>query len=86
MSKLVFETILNEVLSSIDFPVAPVDFDKEQLYQEILHYFGLIGALNTCQALETAWCDPYNHSEMRDFILAWLRKKARKTEKTPGVI
>jgi len=86
LSRLAFTTILNGVLSGIDFPVDLNDTDREQLYQEVLHYFGLIGALNVCEALEAAWRDPYNQSEIRDFILAWLRKKAKKDVKATGVI
>jgi len=40
-----------------------------------------------CEALEAAWRDPYNRSEIEEFILAWLRKKARKKQKSiAGVI
>jgi len=40
-----------------------------------------------CEALEHAWRDPYNRGEIEDFIIAWLRKKAKKKEKTmPGVV
>ena len=70
MSKLVFTTILNEVLSDISFPVVLDDSDKAQLYQEVLYFFGLVGASNVCEALEVAWRDPYNQSEIKDFILA----------------
>ena len=86
MSKLVFTTILNEVLSGLDFHVALGDTDKEQLYHELIYYFGLIGGLNVCDALEAAWRDPYNQSEIREFILAWLRKKAKKRVRATGVI
>jgi len=55
--------------------------DRERLYQEILYHFGLVGGLNVCEALEAAWRDPYNRSGIEDFIIAWLRKKARKKEK-----
>ncbi|KPV64638.1 MAG: hypothetical protein AOA66_0071 [Candidatus Bathyarchaeota archaeon BA2] len=86
MSRLVFTTILNEVLSGIRFHVDISDTDREQLYQEALHYFGLVGGPNICEALEAAWRDPYNQSEIRDFITAWLRKKAKKEVKVTGVI
>lgn len=86
MSKLVFTTILNEVLSDISFQVVLSDKDREQLYQEVLYFFGLVGALNVCEALEAAWRDSYNQSEIREFILAWLRKKAKKDVKATGVV
>lgn len=86
MSKLVFTTILNEVLSDISFHIDLDDNDKAQLYQEVLYFFGLVGASNVCEALEVAWQDPYNQSEIKEFILAWLRKKAKKTTKATGVI
>jgi len=86
LSRFVFTTILNEVLSGISFHVVLGDADREQLYQEVLHYFDLVGALNLCGALEAAWRDPYNKSEIGEFILAWLKKKAKKAEKAAGVI
>jgi len=86
LSRLVFTTILAEVLSGITFRVEVGDVDKEQLYREVLYYFGLVGAPNTCEALEAAWRDPYNQDEIKEFILAWLRKKARRDVKATGVI
>ena len=80
-------TILNDVLSGVKFDVALSDGDRDQLYQELLYYFGLVGGLRVCEALEAAWRDPYNRSEIEEFILAWLRKKARKKQKSiVGVI
>ena len=61
--------------------------ETEQLYKELLAYFGLIGATNECQALETAWKDPYNRQEIEEFIKAWLGRKQRKKKETiPEVI
>jgi hypothetical protein len=61
--------------------------EKEQLYQELLHYFGLIGAIDECQALENAWRDPYNKHEIEEFIKAWLNRKRRKeAEAITGVV
>jgi hypothetical protein len=61
--------------------------ETEQLYHELLYYFGLIGALDECQALENAWRDPYNKHEIEEFIKAWLKRKHRKKEETiPGVV
>lgn len=37
--------------------------------------------MNVCEALETVWRDPYNRSEIKDFIWAWLNKKAEKKTK-----
>ena len=56
------------------------DVEREQLYHELLAYFGLIGALNECQALESAWQDPYNRREIEEFIRAWLRRRQRRRE------
>ena len=58
------------------------DMEREQLYHELLAYFGLVGALNECQALESAWQDPYNRREIEDFVRAWLRRKQRRREET----
>lgn len=76
-----FTTILNDVLSGVRFNVVLSDDDREQLYQELLYYFGLVGGLRVCEALEAAWRDPYNRSEIEEFILSWLRRKARKKQK-----
>lgn len=86
LSKLVFSTILNEVLGGISFPVVLNDTDRQQLYREVLYYFGLVGAANVCETLEAAWRDSYNQSEIREFILAWLRKKAKKEVRAAGVV
>jgi len=56
------------------------DVEREQLYHELLAYFGLVGALNECQALESAWQDPYNRREIEEFIRAWLRRRQRRRE------
>jgi len=74
MSRAMLDAILNamQVLLS--------DVEREQLYHELLAYFGLVGALNECQALESAWQDPYNRREIEDFIRAWLRRKQRRRE------
>ncbi|MGC8998787.1 MAG: hypothetical protein ACP5JW_05265 [Candidatus Bathyarchaeia archaeon] len=76
MSRAVLDAILNamQVLLS--------DIEREQLYHELLAYFGLVGALNECQALESAWQDPYNKREIEEFIRAWLRRKQRRREET----
>jgi hypothetical protein len=62
--------------------------ETEQLYNELLAYFGLIGAYNECQAMENAWQDPYNRLEIEEFIKAWLRRKRerRREEATAGVV
>lgn len=86
MSRLVFEAILDEVLSGIRFAVDLADSDREQLYMELLYYFGLVGGLNVCEALEKAWRDPYNKVEIKEFIIAWLRKKTKKGVKVTGLI
>jgi hypothetical protein len=74
MSRAVLDAILNamQVLLS--------DVEREQLYHELLAYFGLVGALNECQALESAWQDPYNRREIEEFIRAWLRRRQRRRE------
>lgn len=81
LSRLVFMRILNHVLSDMRLDVVLGKGDSEQLYHELLYYFGLVGGLNVCEALEHAWRDPYNQSEIEDFIMAWLRKRAKKKEK-----
>lgn len=63
------------------------ELEMEQLYNELIAYFGLIGALDECQAIENAWKDPYNRREINEFIKAWLRRKQRKKEEiVTGVV
>ena len=70
--------VLSAILSQIGVLLS--EAEKEQLYHELLAYFGLVGALNGCQALENAWQDPYNKREIEEFIRAWLRRKQRRKE------
>lgn len=74
MSRTILNVILNEI------KVLPSEIDREQLYQELLAYFGLVGAANECEALESAWKDPYNRREIEEFTKAWLRRKRLKRE------
>jgi hypothetical protein len=81
MSRAVLDAILNAMQILLS------EVEREQLYHELLAYFGLIGAINECQALEAAWQDPYNRREIEHFIRAWLlRKGRRKEEPIPGVV
>lgn len=59
--------------------------EVEELYRVLLSYFGLVGALNECQALEYAWRDPYNRREIEGFIKAWLKRRRRREEAIAGV-
>lgn len=76
MSRMVLTAILSEMQVWLN------EIEKEQLHQELLYYFGLIGAAEECQALENAWRDPYNKHEIEEFIKAWLRKKRRAEAET----
>jgi len=62
------------------------DYETGELYRELLNYFGLVGALDECQALESAWKDPYNRLQIEEFIKAWLRRRWRRKETTVSVI
>ena len=63
------------------------EVETEQLYRELLAYFGLVGASNVCEALESAWKDPYNKHEIEEFVRAWLRRKrVKKEESIIGVV
>ncbi|MEM2092505.1 MAG: hypothetical protein QW600_01225 [Candidatus Bathyarchaeia archaeon] len=79
MSKLIFMLILNDVLSRNMIKVNLSENEKDRLYMELLNYFGLAGGLNVCEALENAWQDPYNRSRIEDFIIAWLKRRVRKS-------
>lgn len=74
----VSRTILMGMLSEMHVLLS--EFETEELYRELLAYFGLVGALNECQALENAWKDPYNRREIEEFIKAWFKRKRRKKE------
>jgi len=81
MSRMVLTAILSEMQIWLN------EIEKEQLHQELLYYFGLIGATEECQALENAWRDPYNKHEIEEFIKAWLKRKQRKKiEEITGVV
>ena len=81
MSRAVLMGILSEMRVWLS------ELEMEQLYNELIAYFGLIGALDECQALESAWKDPYNKREIKEFIKAWLRRKQRKKEEiVTGVV
>ena len=81
MSRAVLMGILSEMHVWLS------ELEMEQLYNELIAYFGLIGALDECQALESAWKDPYNKREIEEFIKAWLRRKQRKKEEiVTGVV
>jgi hypothetical protein len=81
MSRVVFMAILSEMHVWLS------EIEAEELYHELLAYFGLIGATEECQALESAWKDPYNRREIEEFIKAWLKRKQRKkTEEITGVV
>ena len=86
MSRLVFNQILNEVLASLQSPISLSELERESLYMELLHYFGLIGAANECEVLENAWRDPYNRREIEEFIKAWLKRKMRKKKPEQAMI
>ncbi|MBS7653948.1 MAG: hypothetical protein QXR06_00800 [Candidatus Bathyarchaeia archaeon] len=89
MSRLIFTLMLNEVLSKSGLRVSLSESEKDRLYMELLNYFGLAGGLNVCEALESAWQDPYNKERIEEFIVAWLRRKMRKNvlgESATGII
>jgi hypothetical protein len=79
------KTVLSAILAGMG--VWLNNLEMEQLHNELLAYFGLVGALNECQALENAWRDPYNRHEIEEFIRAWLKRKQRKREEVlTGVV
>ncbi|MEM0057693.1 MAG: hypothetical protein QXG58_07310 [Candidatus Bathyarchaeia archaeon] len=82
MSRLVLDAILNAMHVWLN------ETEKEQLYRELIAYFGLVGALNECQALEYAWQDPYNRQEIEQFIKEWLtwRRRRKGEEAVIGVV
>jgi len=66
MSRMVLTAILSEMQVWLN------ETEKEQLHQKLLYCFGLIGATNECQALESflerfLWTWNYPLSNLRDF-------------------
>jgi len=76
----VSRAVLMSILAEVHVWLSEIE--AEELYHELLAYFGLIGATDECQALENAWKDPYNKHEIEEFIKAWLRRRQRKKEET----
>ena len=77
--------ILTKILTDMGVKLSAPDVDE--LHQELLVYFGLIGASQECAALEAAWRDPYNRRHIEEFIKAWLRRKRRqKPAPVPDVV
>jgi hypothetical protein len=60
--------------------------ELEQLYQELIAYFSLVGASNQCEILDQAWTDPYNRHQIEEFIKAWLRRKRKKKQAIAGLV
>jgi len=71
MSRRVMQRILDELYVRLSVK------EEDELYRELLHYFGLVGAVDDCQALENAWMDPYVKSRIKQFIEAWLKARRR---------
>lgn len=77
--------MLTAILSEMNVMLSEIEI--EQLYRELIVYFGLIGAVDTCQAIENAWKDPYNRQQIEEFIKAWLRRRRKREEETlAGVV
>jgi hypothetical protein len=79
MSRQVLEAILAEMHVWLS------GSERDQLYRELVAYFGLVGAVDECVALDNAWKDPYNRREIEEFIIAWIRRR-RKREEVIGVV
>ncbi len=86
MSRLVFNQILNEVLSSLRLQVSLTELERESLYMEVMYYFGLIGAVNECEVLEKAWKDRYYKRAIEEFIEAWFKRKMERKKLEPMIV
>ncbi len=73
MSILVLDLILN------DMKILLSEYEKRELYNELISYFGIVGGINECKILEEVWRDPFYHYEIKEFIRSWLRKRKKKT-------
>lgn len=72
MSRAVLAAILSQMR------VWMSELEAEELYRELLARFGLVGAVDECRALESAWEDPYGRREVEEFIRAWLAGRRRR--------
>jgi len=86
VSRLIFNQIVNEVLSSLRLQVFLSELEKESLYTEAVFYFGVIGATNECEVLEKAWKDRHHKRAIEEFIEAWLKRKMRRGKLQPMII
>ncbi len=86
MSRLIFNQILNDVLSSLHLQVSLTDLEKKSLYTEAVFYFGVIGATNECEVLEKAWKDCHYKRAIEEFIETWLKRKMTKGKIQPMII
>ncbi|MEM3437984.1 MAG: hypothetical protein QXP55_05605 [Nitrososphaerales archaeon] len=76
MSILVLERILRDMHIILD------ELEKKILYDELAHYFGIIGSYRECERLEELWNDPAYRNAIEQYIKAWLefRRKRRVLE------
>jgi len=72
MSRKVMERILEEMFLRLTVR------EEEELYRELLYYFGLVGGTDECTALEAAWSDPYIKERIKEFIEAWLKSQRKR--------
>jgi len=86
VSRLVFNQIVNGVLSSLRLEISLSELERESLYMEVMYNFGLIGAANECEALEKAWKDRYHKRAIEEFIEAWLKRKMTRKKLEPMII
>jgi hypothetical protein len=71
----VSRAVLASILSQMRVWVS--ELEAEELYRELIAYFGLAGAVDECRALESAWEDPYGRREVEEFIKAWLARRRK---------
>lgn len=86
LSKIIFNQILNDVLSNLRLQVSLTDLEKESLYTEAVFHFGVIGATNECEVLEKAWKERYHKRAIEEFIETWLKRKMRRGKIQPMII
>ncbi|MEM3615902.1 MAG: hypothetical protein QXX09_04545 [Candidatus Methanomethylicia archaeon] len=79
MSRLILEQILRELNITLGLK------EFEELYKELTLYFGIVGAIDECKALENAWNDPIIKQEIVEFIKAWVKRRKLKVSRPEAI-
>jgi hypothetical protein len=68
--------MLDKILK--DMHIMLDELEKKMLYDELTHYFGIIGSYRECEKLEELWNDSAYRKAIEQYIKAWLEFKRKK--------